>query len=176
MAATLLSNMIIPQLFNDYIVERTAQLSRLRQSGIIADMSELLGDKLGGTTVNMPFFKDLTGTDDVVADTADLAINNITTSQDVAAKLYRAKVFGASDLSGDLAGTDPMAAIANLFAEWWVRQEQTTLLKVLEGAMGCAWLVRRRTSMPTRSSMPLPSSETLRTRWLASWFTRIPTA
>ena len=138
MAETRLSNMIIPQLFNDYVVERTAQLSRLRQSGIIADMSELLGDKLGGTTVNMPYFKDLTGTDDVVDDTQNLSINNITTGQDVAAKLYRAKVFGATDLSGDLAGADPMAAIATLFAEWWVRQEQTTLLKTLEGAFAAA--------------------------------------
>jgi hypothetical protein len=138
MAETRLSNMIIPQLFNDYVMERTAQLSRLRQSGIIQDMSELLGDKLGGTTVNMPYFKDLTGTDDVVDDTANLTINNITTSQDVAVKLYRAKVFGATDLSADLSGADPMMAIATLFAEWWSRQEQSTLLKTLEGAFAAA--------------------------------------
>jgi hypothetical protein len=130
--------MIIPELFNNYVIERTAELSRLRQSGIIADMTELLGDKLGGTTVNMPFFKDLSGDDDVVDDTANLTINNITTSQDVAAKLYRAKVFGATDLSADLGGSDPMAAIGTLFAQWWVRKEQTTLLKTLEGAFAAA--------------------------------------
>jgi hypothetical protein len=138
MAATLLADVIVPELFNNYVIERTAQKSLLRQSGVIADMSELLGDKLGGTTVNMPFFQDLTGADEVVDDTANLTINNITTSQDVAVKLYRAKVFGASDLSGDLAGTDPMAAIATLFADWWVRTEQVTLLKTLEGAFGAA--------------------------------------
>lgn len=138
MTETRLSNMIIPELFNNYVIERTAAKSRLRQSGIIADMTELLGDKLGGTTVNMPFYQDLTGADDVVNDTTNLTINNITTSQDIAAKLYRAKVFGASDLSGDLAGSDPMAAIATLFADWWVRVEQATLLNVLTGAMGAA--------------------------------------
>lgn len=138
MAATLLADVIVPELFNNYVIERTAQKSLLRQSGIIANMTEILGDKLGGTTVNMPFFQDLTGADEVVDDTQNLTINNITTSQDVAAKLYRAKVFGASDLSGDLAGTDPMAAIATLFADWWVRTEQATLLKVLEGAFGAA--------------------------------------
>lgn len=138
MAATLLANMIIPELFNNYVIERTAAKSLLRQSGIIADMSELLGDKLGGTTVNMPFFQDLTGADEVVDDTQNLTINNITTSQDIAAKLYRAKVFGASDLSGDLAGSDPMAAIATLFADWWVRTEQTTLINVLKGAFAAA--------------------------------------
>lgn len=134
MAETRLSNMIVPELFNNYVIERTAQKSLLRQSGIIADMSEILGDKLGGTTVNMPFFQDLTGDDEVVDDTQNLSINNITTSQDVAAKLYRAKVFGATDLSGDLAGTDPMAAIATLFADWWVRQEQKVLINTLGGA------------------------------------------
>lgn len=138
MTETRLSNMIIPELFNNYVIERTAAKSRLRQSGIIADMTELLGDKLGGTTVNMPFYQDLTGADDVVNDTTNLTINNITTSQDIAAKLYRAKVFGASDLSGDLAGSDPMAAIATLFADWWVRVEQATLLKTLECAMSAA--------------------------------------
>lgn len=138
MAETKLANMVIPELFNDYVIERTAQLSRLRQSPIVTDMSELLGDKLGGTTVNMPFFQDLTGSDEVVNDNANLTINNITTSQDVAAKLYRAKVFGASDLSGDLAGTDPLAAIGNLFADWWVRAEQSTLISILQGAFAAA--------------------------------------
>lgn len=138
MTETRLSNMIIPELFNNYVIERTAAKSRLRQSGIIVDMTELLGDKLGGTTVHMPFFQDLSGSDDVVADTSNLSINNITTSQDIAAKLYRAKVFGASDLSGDLAGSDPMAAIATLFADWWVRTEQVTLLNVLAGSMSAA--------------------------------------
>lgn len=138
MAATLLSDMIVPELFNNYVIERTAQKSLLRQSGIIANMTELLGDKLGGTTVNMPFFQDLTGADEVVDDTSNLTINNITTSADIAAKLYRAKVFGASDLSGDLAGSDPMAAIATLFVDWWVRTEQTTLINALAGAFGAA--------------------------------------
>ena len=135
MAATKFADMIIPERFNDYIIERTAQLSRLRQSSLITDMSELLGDKMGGTSVTMPFFKDLSGADQLVDDTTDLTINNISTGADVAAKLYRAQVFGASDLSADLSGADPIGAIVELFADYWARTEQKTLIKILTGSM-----------------------------------------
>lgn len=138
MAATKFADMIIPERFNDYIIERTAELSRLRQSSLVTDMSDLLGDKMGGTTVNMPFFKDLTGADQLVDDTDDLVINNIGTGADVAAKLYRAQVFGASDMASDLSGSDPVGAIVELFADYWVRTEEKTLIKVLTGAMGAA--------------------------------------
>lgn len=132
---TQLADMIIPERFNDYIVERTAELSRLRNSAMLTDMSELLGDKMGGTTVNMPFFKDLSGDDQLVDDTDDLEIKSISTGSDIAAKLYRAQVFGATDLSADLSGADPIGAIVELFAQYWSRTEEKILLKVLQGAM-----------------------------------------
>jgi hypothetical protein len=138
MAATNFAAMIEPKLFNDYVIERTAQVSRFRTSGIVTTMTDVLGDKLGGRTVDMPFFQDLSGDDEVVDDTANLTINSISTSQDVACKLYRAKVFGATDLSADLSGADPIMAIAALFTSYWDRMEQKTLIKVLNGAMGCA--------------------------------------
>jgi hypothetical protein len=138
MAATNFAAMVEPSLFNDYIIERTAAVSRFRSSGIVATMSDVLGDKLGGRTVDMPFFQDLSGDDDVLDDTQNLAINSITTSQDVACKLLRAKVFGATDLSADLSGADPIQAIVNLFASYWDRMEQKTLINVLKGAMGAA--------------------------------------
>lgn len=138
MAGTAFADMVEPELFNQYVTERTATVSRFRQSGIVTNMSDVLGDKMGGTTVNMPFFQDLSGDDEVVDDTTNLTINSIATSQDVSAKLYRAKVFGSTDLAADLGGSDPIDAILNLFAEYWNRMEQQTLVKILTGAMGAA--------------------------------------
>lgn len=135
---TQFADMIIPERFNDYIIERTAELSRLRNSAMVTDMSELLGDKMGGTTVNMPFFKDLSGDDQLVDDTQDLEIRSIATGSDIAAKLYRAQVYGATDLSADLSGADPIGAIVELFAEYWARTEEKILLKVLAGAMSAS--------------------------------------
>jgi hypothetical protein len=51
-------------------------------------------------------------------------------------KLLRAKAFGSTDLAGDLAGADPIAAIAGRFADWWNRRFQRALLNTLAGAMG----------------------------------------
>jgi hypothetical protein len=136
MTETRLSDVIVPEHFNQYSMQLTTELSRFRRSGIVVDFSAELGQHMGGTTVNMPYFNDLTGADEVVDDTQDLGLDKITTSQDVAAKLYRAKAFGATDLAGDLAGADPVKAIATRFAEYWVQREQAILLAVCQGAMG----------------------------------------
>jgi hypothetical protein len=136
MAETRLSDMIVPSQFHEYTLERTAETSRFRLSGIVADMTDVVADKMAGTTVNLPFFQDLQGDDEIVDDSQDLTISNITTSKDEAAKLFRAKTYGGSDLARVLSGADPVAAIADLFAGWWRRKEQDTLLSVCVGALG----------------------------------------
>lgn len=138
MAATLLSDVFVPDIWRQYVIERTATLSAVFQSGIVSDLNEQLSADMGGATVNMPFWQDLTGADEVIDDTANLTINSIGTARDVAAVLQRGKVFGASDLSGDMAGSDPMTAIGDLFAEYWARRFQDVLISVLGGAMGAA--------------------------------------
>ncbi|MBY0559860.1 hypothetical protein [Hyphomicrobium sp.] len=133
---TRISDLLVADAWNSYTLQLTTQLSRFRRSGIVADLSAELENQMNGVSVHMPFFQDLGGSDEVVDDTQDLTISSMTTSQDFAVKLYRAKVFGASDLAADLSKTDPMAAIATRFADWWVRAEQTILLSVCTGAMG----------------------------------------
>jgi hypothetical protein len=136
MAETLLSDLIIPEVFDRYVLVKTTELSRFRQSGILIDLTAELMPQMGGVTVNMPFFNDLPGSDDVMNDTLDLTVNNVTSGLDVAVKLGRAKAFGASDLSADLTGADPMAVIANRFAAFWVRAEQHILLSAVAGQIG----------------------------------------
>lgn len=134
MAITAISDIYVPAVWNPYILERTAELSTLRTSGIVVPDERL--DELavkGGKLINMPYFKDLTGNSEVLSDTSDLTVNKITTGKDIAALLQRAKTFGASDLSSAMAGSDPLQAITTLIAEWWNRDEQTTLLSILAG-------------------------------------------
>jgi len=138
MAATLLSDVFVPDIWRQYVIERTAALSAVFQSGIVSDLQDQLSPKMGGATVNMPFWQDLTGADEVIDDTGALTINKIDSEKDVAAVLQRGKVFGASDLSGDMAGNDPMTAIGDLFAGYWARRFQDVLISVLGGAMGAA--------------------------------------
>lgn len=134
MAATKISNIIVPEVFNPYVVQRTAELSALIKSGIVVpdpQLDELA--KSGGKLINMPFFNDLTGDDEVLDDGTDLTVGNIGTNKDIAALLMRAKAWGVTDLAKALSGDDPMRAIGDLVAEYWARKEQATLIKILTG-------------------------------------------
>lgn len=135
MAKTKISDVIVPAVFNPYVVQRTMELSALYNSGIIANNPEL--DRLatsGGTTINMPYWEDLNGDDEVLSDDGALTPAKITAAQDVAVLLMRGKAWSTNDLAKALSGSDPMAAIGNLVAEYWARRMQHTLIKTLDGA------------------------------------------
>ena len=114
MAQTKLSDMIVPEIFHNYVVQKTLEKSRVYQSGIIVNMTDQLIDQLGGTTVNMPFFNDLQGNDEVVDESQDITVAGVTTGKEVAVKLYRARAYGGTDLAADLAGADPMNVVMDL--------------------------------------------------------------
>jgi Major capsid protein 13-like len=137
MSATALADMIVPTTFNKYVQVLSVQKSELFLSGIITNLTSTIDAEIEGKTVNMPFFNDLDPTDaeQILDDSTDLTVSKMTTGQDVAVKLLRGKAFGATDLSADLSGADPISAVANRFAEWWNRRMQTALLATLAGAM-----------------------------------------
>ena len=85
MAKTGIADIIIPTVFEQYAMERTAELSRFGQCGIIE--SSPVFDELargGGRTVEMPFWKDLTATRQLLSDSASLTVNKITADKDIA--------------------------------------------------------------------------------------------
>ncbi|MDH5842660.1 coat protein [Bacillus velezensis] len=134
MATTKIADVIVPEVFNPYVIQRTAELSALQQSGIISNNPEL--DRLassGGTTIQMPFWDDLEGEDEVLSDKTPLTPEKITSDFDEAVLLLRGKAWGANELAKSLAGSDPMAAIAALVASYWARRRQATLLAELKG-------------------------------------------
>lgn len=137
MPGTTLQDVIVPELFNPYVINRTMELSALVQCGIIANDQEF--DRLASQaapTVNMPFFEDLTGESEQVIEGADLNDNKITSNKDVAAIIRRAKMWSATDLSAALAGSDPMQAIGTLVARFWERDMQKELIAILNGVFG----------------------------------------
>lgn len=137
MAKTVIADVIVPEVFNPYVIQRTAELSAFYQSGIIARTPEL--DRLassGGKLINMPFWEDLTGDDEVLSDTDALTVGKITAAQDVAALLTRGRAWSVNDLAKALSGDDPMAAIGDLVAEYWARRFQAILIKTLDGIFG----------------------------------------
>lgn len=131
---TKIADVIVPEVFNQYVIERTAELSAFYQSGVVVNNPEL--DKLassGGRLINMPFWSDLTGDDEVLSDSESLTTDKIKAGQDVAVLLMRGKAWKANDLAKALSGDDPMRAIGDLVAAYWARRQQVTLISTLKG-------------------------------------------
>lgn len=137
MPVTKLSDVIVPELFTPYVVNRTMELSALFQSGIITNNAEF--DRLASEAApihNMPFFEDLSGDSEDIIEDADLTPKKITSNKDVSTTIRKGNLWAATDLSAALAGSDPMAAIGDLVAGYWSREYQKILIHVLTGAFG----------------------------------------
>ncbi|MEH6941521.1 major capsid protein [Bacillus sp. JJ722] len=134
---TRIADVIVPEVFNPYVVNRTMELSALYQSGIVASVGELQGALgKGNRYFNMPFWNDLTGDDESLEDTKDFALtpDKITSGQDMATQLFRGKSWSVTDLSATMSGDDPSGAIGDLTAAYWTRRMQAALISTLKGA------------------------------------------
>lgn len=139
MAPTRIADVVVPSVFNPYVVNRTAELSALSQAGIISNDPQL--DALasgGGKLINMPYWNDLVGADEVLSDTVALTPQNITAATDVAPLFMRGKAWAANDLAAALSGSDPMAQVGNLVAAFWARKRQALLISMLQGVFASA--------------------------------------
>src|SRR5215831_11105638 len=139
MAKTAVADVIIPTEFEKYAIERTAELSRFGESGIVEMASEF--DAIaqgGGREVKMPFWKDLTATRQLLSDSASLAVNKITSDQDIARIHNDAQVWSVNHLAKVVSGDDPMQAIVDLVAAYWARTDEGLIISCLKGLFGAA--------------------------------------
>ncbi len=137
MAVVKIADILTPDVWNEYGAERTAELSALWQSGIVANVEGVTLPN-GGGTVNLPFFQDLTGDAENLGDSVALTPGNIGTAKDMAAVVGRGRAWGANDLASVFSGSDPAKAIMDLIAQYWARQMQKELMNVLNGSMFAA--------------------------------------
>lgn len=140
MAETKVSDVVVPELFLPYMIQRTAELSEFISSGIMESSPQFdaIATNAGGKFADMPFWNDLDGDDETVEDDTPATVGKITASKDVARMHVRQKAFGAHDLAGILAGDDPMAAIADLLAGYRARRLQAHVIATLNGIFGAA--------------------------------------
>lgn len=160
MATTRITDVIVPDLWVPYMIERTATKSRLIQSGIIERDPEFdrLANTDGGRTVNMPFWTDLTGADEVITDTGTLTPAKMASSKDVAAIQWRAKAWSHNDLAKHLAGSDPAAAVADLVGEYWNRRMQAFLNASLTGIFAAASMATNKLDLHVTGGGGQPTS------------------
>src|SRR5689334_501519 len=141
MAKTAVADVIIPTEFEKYAIERTAELSRFGESGIIEMAPEFDAlTQVGGREVKMPFWKDLTAARQLLSDAASLAVNKIAADQDIARIHNDAQVWSVNHLAKVISGDDPMQAIVDLVAAYWARTDEGLIVSCLKGMFGAASL------------------------------------
>lgn len=135
---TVLTDVIVPEVFSKYVIERSAELSAVYQSGILSPAPEIAAQLAsGGEFVNMPFWQDLDGADSVL-DESDIVPAGHSTEEDIAVRIARAKAWERTDLSAELAGSDPFKALADRVAVYWNRRKNIALINALDGAFAAA--------------------------------------
>lgn len=136
LSSTIISDIVIPSHFTPYVQQLTEQKSNLIKSGAIV-RDPLLDQFLstGGITTNIPSFKDLANTADRVSDDQDTvaAAGKIGSATEIQVRLSRNQSWGAADLAGDLAGEDPLMAIASRVADYRSRMLQTAFISTVKG-------------------------------------------
>lgn len=141
MALTTIADLVQTPMFAEYFNRQMLDQSVLFRSGIavrdpvIARRCEAAAS---GKTVTLPFFNtlDSAGDDEILEEDKALTPEKIDADTDVAVICRRGKAFGATDLSADLSGEDPMAVIAAQLMGYWNRMHQKRLVSVLNGVFG----------------------------------------
>jgi hypothetical protein len=137
MAVTQITNLIVKAEFAARVQALSTTKSALFQSGIVAaDPAISLLAKSEGATFTLPYWNDLSASSGVGSDdpNSSLTPGNIAQSYETAVKLFRNAAWSAMDITKSIgAGDDPLDRIANLIANWWVRDQQTILIKSLDG-------------------------------------------
>lgn len=131
---TKIADVIQPELFTQYVIDGTTEKSEIMMAGVVEN-DPLLNQLVtgGGTVLTMPKWNDLSGKSQVLSDQKEIEINKITSKSELATMLIRANAWGAHELAGCLAGSDPMKAIVSRVSDWWVRDEKSNIMSILNG-------------------------------------------
>jgi hypothetical protein len=135
---TRLSDVIVPTVYLSYDTVENIELTALYDSGIIVRSSLL--DTLansGGTTIHIPFWKDLDQTIEPNGSTDDpdvlAAAQKIPAGEMSARTAQLNQAWSAADLVSELAGSDPMKRIRARVDTYWNRQWQRRLIATALG-------------------------------------------
>ena len=150
---TKISDVVVPEIFTPYIRQMTERKSRIVQSGAMVRNGAI--DNLlagGGLIFQIPSWRDLDDDEENISNDATPHIvhlagglsgtaaveptpKKIETDTEKAVRLNRNQSWGSADLIAALAGEDPMMAIADRVAAYWVRRLQAAFVAVISGVI-----------------------------------------
>jgi hypothetical protein len=119
----------IPRLFLQYQQETVAAKSAFIKSGILVTNNEIQSRfEMGGKTIDLPFFGDLSGDSEVLDDETALTPASLSGDLQTGVRMMRGRAWKDSDLAAELSGSDPQRAIAVRTGEYWIREYQRLLI------------------------------------------------
>ncbi len=143
---TKILDMIVPEVFSNYTQQLTQEKSALIKSGAVtidASLTTLLTG--GGIIFTQPSFAPLDDDDDNVStDDADDSYTGgsansvpkkIQTIEEKQVRLSRNQSWGTASLASIVAGADPMEAISNSVADYWVGRLQRNVVATIKGVL-----------------------------------------
>jgi hypothetical protein len=133
----MLSDIIEPKVFLDYMAENTMEKTAYWASGVVVN-NPMLNAKAntGGRIVDVPFWKDLANSEPNYSTDNPAQVSTadkISTGDQVARIAYLNKSWSAADLASEVAGSNAMSRIAERVDAWWSRQYQARLIAMTVG-------------------------------------------
>ena len=159
MATTRLSDVIYGPLFLPTTIQRIAQLSRIRNSPIVSTDAELQRFANGpGDLVQMPFWNDLTGNSNASTDdpAQNATPNKMTQGQDMARKIRRNNGWQSANLVASMLADDPLDAVSQLIAEYWVREEQRIMGQQMAGIFAATSMAGNKLAVASEDGAATP--------------------
>lgn len=136
MAKTQLADVFVPDIWEQYFIERTAELTQFNGSGIVGDDGDFgARASADGSLVTMPFWVDLTGARQVMSDTDPFDTKKIGASQDFARIHNDGDAWSTTLLADLLAGSRGMDAIIDLVGQYWARVDEAMLISSVKGVL-----------------------------------------
>jgi len=137
MTGTRISDLVVPAIWNPYVLEQSTYANKFITSGIAQNVPALEAIKAGGTTVNVPFWvADLSGDMETIIEKVPLTPGKLTADNQIGVVIHRGRAWQSGDLAGLASGDDPMKALASKVATYLANQEQKDLLACLNGVFG----------------------------------------
>ena len=135
MATTSIADVIVPEIFAGYVVDRSLELNALVESGVVVRNPQfdafLAG---GGQTFQVPAWADLSDTEaNVSSDAGTATPEGLAANKGIAIRNNRNQAWSSMDLAGQLAGSDPMQLVAERVSTYWALQLQAQVVASVKG-------------------------------------------
>ena len=120
-------------------MQKTTEKNAFVASGIATPDAQVASRMYkGGKGIELPFWKRSNARSEVLSDSTPMTTHKIIAGGDYAAVHARGIGYASNDLSGMLAGSDPMSAIGNMVTDDWNASMQEILLASLTGVFSAA--------------------------------------